>query len=121
MTGFEVIDLEPEFKAAGHPRAAVRFDYKLRADFILERDGQAWVFRSGTIVEAAASVSDMHLPSDTWEVKAFECQGCDRVSTAKTLRGEIQPGGSLALVGHVPALGHGGSPSRVVHADAGLR
>lgn len=89
VTGYEISEMDPYWRLTTKVRGAVRFDYSLRGQFVLRKKEQAWVFESGSITFANVGLTSLYEPAGTWELKPLRCRGCDRVTSARRLTGEV--------------------------------
>ena len=93
LTGYEIDEMDPYWKQTTKLRGAVRFDYVLKGTFTLVRDKECkWKYKSGSITQASAKLSDLHEPATSWEIKPLRCKGCDTFSQlqAKSLHGYVR-------------------------------
>ena len=89
VKGYEIDEMDPYWQVTTKLRAAVRFDYSLKGQFVLTRRDEAWVFDSGSITLASVGLRNLYEPEGTWEIRPLRCRGCEKVSAATKLTGEV--------------------------------
>lgn len=69
------------------PRAGVRFEYRLYGEFVVERSEpeRPWRYVSGRVTDAKIEIIPIFELPDLWEMKPYDCRGCDRVIRERSL------------------------------------
>jgi hypothetical protein len=89
VRGYEISEMDPYWRLTTRVRGAVRFEYSLQGEFMLHKKEQAWAFEAGSITLAKVELTSLYEPAGTWELKPLHCRGCDRVTGARRLTGEV--------------------------------
>lgn len=101
LTGYEIDEMDRYWEQTTRVRGAIRFDYRLEADFTLRKEADFWVFAEGSIISSEVRLTSLFLPVESWELRPLECRGCDRLSVGGTLRGTVDGDGVRLRWGNV--------------------
>jgi hypothetical protein len=97
FTGFEIDEMDPYWRMTTGVRGAVRFDYRLEAEFTTIKKKDRWAFGTGTITRATLDYSPEYEPTHTWSLKPPSCPKCDDLPIGRALGGELDQDGTILL------------------------
>jgi hypothetical protein len=111
LSGYEIDEMNPYWKITTKVRGAVRFDFKLRGQFVLRKVKGKWTYKGGAITLADVGLSSLYQPVEVWLLKPFACSNCSDVAALKgrALSGTLADGSVRLYWGKVV-------PTVTVHA-----